>query len=65
MDQQSQQKVLNAGFIIIRKDDQPTPRIKQKTPFQHEWHTLSKYPTKAERDRAFDYFMKDAIYIND
>ena len=28
MDRKSQDKVLKAGFIIIRKDDYPSPRIK-------------------------------------
>ena len=30
MDLNSQNKVLNAGFMLIRKDDQPQPRIKYK-----------------------------------
>lgn len=30
MEKRSQLKVISEGFMIIRKDDQPTPRIKFK-----------------------------------
>lgn len=32
MDRQSQNKVIDAGFTIIRKDDYPSPRIKARSP---------------------------------
>lgn len=65
MDQKSQDKVLRAGFTIIRKDDVNGARIKQKTQTHNQWHTLQKYETKVSRDRAFEEFMKDDKIIND
>jgi hypothetical protein len=65
MDQSSQVKVINAGFIIIRKDDTPSPRIKVKNKEHHEWVTLTKYDSKASRDRAFDAALEIDNYIND
>lgn len=64
MDTQSQIKVMDAGFRIIRKDDYPQPRIKAKTDGS-EWRTLEKYSTKAARDRAFVEMMKDLMTISD
>ena len=65
MDQKSQMKVVEAGFVIIRKDDQPTPRIKYKSADQREWATLEKHERKRDRDKAFDELMKNELYIND
>lgn len=65
MDQKSQMKVMKAGFIILRKDDQPSPRIKQKTEFENSWRTHSKYATKAARDREFEKLLKDDATIQD
>jgi hypothetical protein len=65
MDQLSQVKVINAGFIIIRRDDSPSPRIKVKNKDHHEWVTLEKFETKAARDRAYDALLELNCYIND
>lgn len=65
MDAQSQRKVCNAGFNIIRKDDHPQPRIKFKSDRQHEWKTLLKFDTKAARDRKFEVLMSMQLFIND
>ncbi|HAQ21138.1 MAG TPA: hypothetical protein DCR40_18175 [Prolixibacteraceae bacterium] len=65
MDQASQVKVINAGFTILRCDDQPTSRIKFKGKDNHEWRTLEKFETKAARDRAFKNFMEMSFTIND
>ncbi len=54
MDSQSQEKVIKAGFTIIRVDDYPSPRIKYKDEAHREWNTFEKYPTKAARDRAYE-----------
>lgn len=51
MDSNSQLKVINAGFTIIRSDDQPAPRIKFKGLGSLEWKTLEKFSSKAARDR--------------
>lgn len=65
MDQSSQQKVIAAGFMIIRTDDQPTVRIKYKDKKQSEWKTLEKYQTKAARDRAFQELLKRNDCVSD
>ncbi|MDD4395335.1 MAG: hypothetical protein PHQ33_05565 [Bacteroidales bacterium] len=64
MDTASQKKAMNKGFIIIRKDDYPKPRIKHKKEGS-DWRTYKNYDTKAERDRAFDRLMQLDDVIND
>lgn len=59
MDQQSQQKVIAAGFTIIRTDDHPSPRIKYKTGNFADGRTLSKFESKAERDRRFKELLEE------
>jgi len=51
MNTTDQQKVIRAGFILVRPDDQPSPRIKVKDGNGCEWRTLKKFDTKAARDR--------------
>lgn len=66
MDKNSQDKVIRAGFRIIRKDDYPQPRIKIKINNQgSDWRTLAKFVTKAERDRAFAGLLEDELTISD
>lgn len=65
MDRESQNKVLDAGFTIIRKDDYPTLRIKARTDRSKDWKTLNKYATKAERDRVFKGLLEDKKTISD
>ena len=65
MEQASQLKVMEAGFIILRADDQPTPRIKYKATGQHNWITLEKYPSKAARDRELAKYLELPTYIAD
>lgn len=65
MDKQSQLKVINAGFTIIRSDDQPSPRIKYIGKDHHEWSTLEKFETKAARDRRIVELLKISTIIND
>ena len=54
-----------AGFMLIRKDDQPQPRIKYKQFGFPEWRTLEKFATKAERDRRFKQLLKNSNIIED
>lgn len=63
MDRKDQNKVLAAGFSIIRKGDYPAPHIKART--VRDWKTIGKYKTKAERDRAFAGLIKDNKTISD
>lgn len=65
MDLNSQNKVMQAGFMLIRKDDQPQPRIKYKQLGFSEWRTLEKFSTKTERDRRFKELLKDSTIIED
>jgi hypothetical protein len=65
MDVTSQLKVINAGFTIIRCDDQPKPRIKVKGEGGHEWRTLENFDTKASRDRRFNELLNEPTFIMD
>ncbi len=65
MDRKSQDKVLKAGFTIIRKDDYPSPRIKVRYTADTDYRTYEKYETKAERDRSFARLLKDEKVISD
>jgi hypothetical protein len=65
MDATSQQKVIAAGFTIIRVDDHPNPRVKVKDKRHREWATLEKFETKAARDRRMAELLKSPIVIKD
>lgn len=65
MDLNSQNKVLKAGFMIIRKDDYPQPKIKYKQFGFPEWRTFEKFTTKAARDRRFKDLLYDSSIIED
>lgn len=66
MNLRDQKKVIKAGFIIVRSDDQPSPRIKVKDGKSSEWRTLGKpFPTKAARDRELNQLLKLATVIQD
>ena len=59
MNLDSQNKVLKAGFMIIRKDDYPQPKIKYKQFGFPEWRT------KAARDRRYKELLHDSSIIED
>ncbi len=63
MEQKSELKVMKAGFTIIRKDDQPSIRIKFKDNGSQNWTALEKFETKAARDRRFNQLMESAFII--
>lgn len=65
MNLDSQNKVLKAGFMIVRKDDCPQPKIKYKQFGFPEWRTFEKFPTKAARDRRFRELMLNSSIIDD
>lgn len=60
-----QNKVKEARFTILRKDDYPVPRIKVSTGRNGGWKTYAKYTTKAARDKAFRSLMNDDKTISD
>lgn len=64
MNQDGQDKVLKAGFTVIRTDDQPNIRIK-RLKRAGVWETLENFPTKAARDRKFKELLKDDLTIED
>jgi hypothetical protein len=66
MNGNDQKKVIAAGFVIIRRDDTPAPRIKYKDKETHEWRTLHKdFASKAARDRKMDELLKIQTIIED
>lgn len=66
MNLRDQEKVIKAGFIIVRSDDQPSPRIKVKDGKSSEWRTLNKpFPTKAARDRELSRLLALDMVIQD
>lgn len=65
MDTQSQKKVIEAGFTIIRSDDYPQIRIKYKDEAHREWVTFDNFPTKASRDIAFNELLEQPNIIQD
>jgi hypothetical protein len=66
MNATSQQKVIAAGFTIIRADDYPNIRIKHKKQGSHQdWVTLEKFETKAARDRRMAELLQSPMVIED
>lgn len=65
MNLKSQAKVLRAGFMIIRKDESPQPKIKYKQFGLPEWRTLEKFGTKAARDRRYKELLHNSTIIED
>jgi hypothetical protein len=65
MDSTSQQKVIKAGFMIIRTDDSPNIRIKYKGSYLQSWSTLEKFETKSARDKRFQELLKGPMVIAD
>lgn len=65
MNLRDQSKVIKAGFILVRSDDQPSPRIKVKDGKSSEWRTLKSFPTKAARDRELNQLLELDTVIQD
>ncbi len=69
MDKTSIQKLLDAGYILLRatqdggsKNDQP--RIKYSDTYG-VWRTLEVFPSKASRDRRVKELLKQEKYLLD
>ena len=58
MDQQSHIKLVSKGYIIVRSDNNPQPRIKFKDSEHLEWHTLNKYIAREVRDLEYKKMLK-------
>ncbi len=65
MNLNSSNKIIAAGFRIIRCDDYPSIRIKERTGSSHAWTTLESFPSKAARDRRFKELLKDPKIVED
>ncbi len=65
MDAQSALKVIAAGFVIIRAEDQPLIRIKYKGRGKHEWSTMAKFESKAAHDREMKRLLENKHIIQD
>lgn len=66
MNLRDQKKLFKAGFVLVRPDDQPSPRIKIKDGKSSEWRTLNKpFPTKADRDRELNQLLTLDTVIQD
>lgn len=72
MNATNQQKLLNAGFTIIRDDVRHISgtnyksAIKAKTPQRRDWFTLEKgFPTVAAMVRRKEELLKDPMTVED
>ena len=64
MNTNDQDKIIEAGFMIIRPDDYPNIRIKYRVG-NGAWKTLEKFDTKAARDRRLKELLKNILTIMD
>lgn len=66
MDITSSQKVLAAGFRVIRRADYPSIRIVERSGSNGGWKSLEdNFPSKAARDRRCKELLKDPMTIED
>jgi hypothetical protein len=65
MNATDQRKLVRAGYILVRPDDHPSPRIKVKDKQSLEWRTMKKFETKAARDREMKRLSELDIVIQD
>jgi hypothetical protein len=69
MNATDQQKLVKAGFTIIRKEDfnmNGQMRIKVKGSGSHEWKTLEKgFATKAALERRMKQLLEDPMTVED
>ena len=66
MNTKDQIKLLKAGYLILRKDDTPTIRIKVKKYNTNEWQTFEKdFKTKAMRDRRMQELLQSDTTLED
>lgn len=60
-------KLIAAGFKIIRKRDFPKPEIWYKDVLTGGggWHKVKQFPSKAARDRKFKELLQDSYIVED
>jgi hypothetical protein len=59
------EKLMADGYMFIRRDDHPSPRIKYRKHGSGDWKTLGKFETKAARDREVDRLLDSSMVIMD
>ena len=66
MNNTDHQKLIKAGYTLLRKDDQPTIRIKVKSAITLEWQTFETgFASKAARDRRMAELLKSTTTLED
>ncbi|WP_353124072.1 hypothetical protein [Dysgonomonas capnocytophagoides] len=66
MNQTDQKKILDAGFTILRRQDNPKPIIKIKTSVKpYSWLKGEEFETKSARDRAMNELLKRDKCVED
>lgn len=66
MNQTDHKKVLDAGFIIFRRQDAPKPIIKCLTlEHPYAWRKYEVFETKAARDRKMVEILNNKKHIED
>ncbi len=66
MNSTDQQKLIIAGYTLLRRDDTPAPRIKIRSALNFEWQTFEKnFASKAARDRRMNELLKLSTTIED
>lgn len=66
MNSKDQNKLLKAGYTILRRDDHPTVRIKEKSQETQEWQTYEKdFKSKASRDRRMEELLEYVTILED
>lgn len=66
MNQTDQKKIIDAGFTILRRQDNPKPIIKIKTSLNpYSWLKGESFETKAARDRAMNELLKRDKCVED
>lgn len=66
MNQTDQKKVLDAGFTIYRRQNEPKPIIKCLTlEHPYAWRKFEEFETKAARDRRMAELLNNKKHIED
>ena len=65
MEKTSMNKLMAAGYMFIRSDNEPNIRIKYRKQDSGDWKTLEKFETKAARDRRFAELLNEPMIISD
>jgi len=65
MDSKSRLKVIAAGFIILRADEKPGPRIKCRRKGSKNWETFQNFTDTQARDIRLKQLLELSTCIQD